>query len=38
MIRAILFDLDNTLIDFTGMKKAAIREAARSMLKAGLNF
>jgi FMN phosphatase YigB (HAD superfamily) len=35
MIKAILFDLDDTLIDFKGMKKAAITEAANSMVKAG---
>jgi len=37
-MKAVLFDLDNTLIDFTGMKNAAIKEATRSMLKAGLNI
>lgn len=38
MIRAILFDLDDTLIDFKGMKSAAISEAARAMVKAGLKI
>ena len=30
MIKAIFFDLDDTLIDFKGMKKAAITEAAKA--------
>jgi len=38
MICAILFDLDNTMVDFTGMKKAAIKESAEAMVKAGLNM
>jgi len=38
MIKAILFDLDDTLIDFKGMKKAAIKEAAKSMVRAGLGM
>lgn len=38
MIRAILFDLDDTLINFKAMKKAAITEAAKSMVRAGLNM
>lgn len=35
-IKAILFDLDNTLIDFTKFKKKATYAAARAMVKAGL--
>ena len=35
-IKAILFDLDNTLIDFTKFKKKAVHAAAKAMLKAGL--
>jgi len=38
MISVILFDLDDTLIDFKGMKRAAITEAANSMVKAGLDM
>lgn len=38
MIRAILFDLDDTLVDFKGMKTAAISEAAKAMVKAGLDM
>jgi putative hydrolase of the HAD superfamily len=38
MIKAILFDLDDTLIDFKGMKDAAITEASKAMVKAGLDM
>ncbi|HHQ44724.1 MAG TPA: TIGR02253 family HAD-type hydrolase [Candidatus Altiarchaeales archaeon] len=37
MIKAVLFDLDNTLIDFISMKRSASRAAAKAMVKAGLN-
>jgi len=37
-MKSILFDLDDTLIDFKGMKKAAITEAANAMVNAGLNM
>jgi FMN phosphatase YigB (HAD superfamily) len=36
MIKAIIFDLDNTLIDFMSMKKAASTAAANAMITAGL--
>ena len=36
MMEAILFDLDNTLIDFIRMKRLASRVAARAMVSAGL--
>jgi HAD superfamily hydrolase (TIGR02253 family) len=36
MIKAIIFDIDNTLIDFMSMKKAASAAAAKAMIKAGL--
>jgi putative hydrolase of the HAD superfamily len=36
MIKAVIFDLDNTLIDFISMKKAASTAAANAMIKAGL--
>ena len=36
MIRAIIFDLDNTLTDFMKMKRAAIDAAVDGMLDAGL--
>lgn len=37
ILNAVLFDLDNTLIDFIRMKKFASRAAARAMVEAGLN-
>jgi len=36
MIKAIIFDLDNTLIDFLKMKTVSIEEAVRAMNGAGL--
>ncbi len=36
MIKAIIFDLDNTLIDFMSMKKAVSAAAAKAMITAGL--
>ena len=38
MIKAILFDLDNTLIDFMKMKKLACEEAIDAMIGAGLKI
>ena len=38
MIKAVLFDLDQTLIDFLGMKKKASKKAATAMIKAGLKL
>jgi HAD superfamily hydrolase (TIGR02253 family) len=38
MIKAIIFDLDNTLIDFMKMKKMSIEAAASAMIDAGLNI
>ncbi|MFZ2456271.1 MAG: TIGR02253 family HAD-type hydrolase [Candidatus Altiarchaeia archaeon] len=35
-IKAVLFDLDNTLVDFVGMKKRATRAAACAMVDSGL--
>ena len=35
-IKAIIFDLDNTLIDFMRMKKEATRSAMKAMINAGL--
>lgn len=37
MIKAVLFDLDNTLIDFMKMKKHSCRAAIDAMIGAGLN-
>jgi putative hydrolase of the HAD superfamily len=38
MIKAIVFDLDNTLIDFMAMKRQAIDAAVRAMIDAGLTL
>lgn len=38
MIKAITFDLDNTLIDFMKMKKSSSNAAAKAMVKAGLDM
>lgn len=38
MIKAVLFDLDNTLIDFMRMKRASIDAAINAMLGAGLKM
>ncbi len=38
MIKAVIFDLDNTLVDFMAMKRQAITAAINSMLDAGLKL
>jgi putative hydrolase of the HAD superfamily len=38
MIRAVIFDLDNTLVDFMAMKRQAIDAAIQSMIDAGLRL
>lgn len=38
VIKAVVFDLDNTLVDFMGMKKQAIDAAIAAMMDAGLNL
>ena len=38
MIKAIVFDLDNTLVDFMAMKRQAIDAAIDSMVDAGLEL
>ena len=38
MIKAIIFDLDNTLVDFIAMKQAAIKAAIVAMVDAGLKI
>jgi len=38
MIKAIIFDLDNTLVDFMKMKKMAIEAAIYSMIDSGLDL
>ncbi len=37
-IRAVLFDLDNTLVDFMQMKEEACKAAVRGMIAAGLKM
>ena len=36
MIKAVIFDLDNTLLDFMGMKTMAIDSAINGMIEAGM--
>lgn len=38
MIRAVIFDLDNTLLDFMRMKRLAIEAAVDAMMDAGLEM
>jgi putative hydrolase of the HAD superfamily len=38
MIKAVVFDLDNTLVDFMAMKRQAIDAAISAMVDAGLNL
>lgn len=38
IVKAVLFDIDNTLIDFMGMKKKSSEAAIDAMIKAGLNM
>ncbi len=38
MIKAVLFDLDNTLLDFMSVKKKAVDAAVLAMIEAGLSI
>jgi len=38
MIKAVIFDLDNTLVDFMSMKRQAVSAAIGSMIDAGLRL
>ncbi len=38
MIKAVIFDLDNTLVDFMAMKDASIKAAVHAMVDAGLQM
>lgn len=38
MIKAVIFDLDNTLLDFVKMKQLAVRSALTAMEEAGLDI
>jgi putative hydrolase of the HAD superfamily len=37
MIKAVIFDLDNTLVDFMKVKRRSVEAAAEAMVDAGLN-
>ena len=36
MIKGVVFDLDNTLLDFMKMKEFAVKAAIKGMIEAGL--
>ena len=38
MIKAVIFDLDNTLLDFMKMKEYAVKAAIAGMIEAGLDL
>ena len=38
MIKAVIFDLDNTLLDFISMKQSAVSSAVHAMIEAGLDL
>ena len=38
MIKAVIFDLDNTLLDFMKMKSSSIKSAIDGMIEAGLDL
>jgi len=38
MIKAVIFDIDNTLMDFMRMKRAAVDAAVDAMIDAGLDI
>lgn len=38
MIKAVIFDLDNTLIDFMKMKRSSVSAAVRAMINSGLRL
>jgi len=38
MIKAVIFDLDNTLLDFMKMKSSAVNAGVRGMIEAGLEI
>ena len=37
-IKGVVFDLDNTLLDFMKMKQVAVKSAIRGMIEAGLEI
>ena len=38
LIKGVIFDLDNTLLDFMKMKEVAVKSAIRAMIEAGLEI
>ena len=38
MIKAVVFDLDNTLLDFMSMKSYAVKTGINGMIEAGLEI
>ena len=38
MIEAVIFDLDNTLLDFMNMKTKAVESAVHGMIEAGFQM
>jgi len=38
MVKAVIFDLDNTLMDFLTMKENAVKAAVKAMIDSGLNM
>ena len=38
IINGVVFDLDNTLLDFMKMKQVAVKSAIRGMIEAGLEI
>ena len=38
MIKAVIFDLDNTLLDFMKMKSMAVDSGIQGMIEAGLSI
>ena len=38
LIKGVVFDLDNTLLDFMKMKQVAVKSAIRGMIEAGLEI
>lgn len=38
MIKAVIFDLDNTLLDFMSMKNFSIKSGIKAMIESGLNI
>ena len=37
-IKGVIFDLDNTLLDFMKMKEVAVKSAIKGMIEAGLEI